>query len=138
MKTQRTGVAKRAVCLVIRHSDGRYLGVTRRHTTNDWGLVGGKVEEGETDVQAMVREAFEEAGLMLDPEFLVVVFELVDGDFMAVAFEYQGALPSDFSREPRLNGEGSLVGLVGREALLTGTFAVYNRALFAHLDEACA
>lgn len=42
---------------------GRVLGVARRDDPNAWGLPGGKVEEGETEVQAAGRELLEETGI---------------------------------------------------------------------------
>ena len=39
-----------------------------------FALIGGKVEKGETLVQAMIRESYEEAGLVIQPEFLRQAF----------------------------------------------------------------
>lgn len=53
----------RAVCAFIEH-DGKFLVVTRRNSEN-WGLVGGKVDKGETEEQALIREVFEESNLVI-------------------------------------------------------------------------
>jgi 8-oxo-dGTP pyrophosphatase MutT (NUDIX family) len=44
--------------------DGLILSVPRRNNPNDFGLPGGKVEEGESEVDAAARELFEETGLV--------------------------------------------------------------------------
>jgi len=42
------------------------LGVARRNDENQWGLVGGKIDKGETPEQAILREVKEETGLIID------------------------------------------------------------------------
>lgn len=57
----------RAVCALIQHDD-KFLVVTRRHSEG-WGLVGGKVDPGETEEQALQREVFEETHLIVEEFF---------------------------------------------------------------------
>jgi len=40
----------------------------------EWGIIGGKFEEGENEIQAGIREAKEEIGINLKPKQLKVVF----------------------------------------------------------------
>ena len=40
----------------------------RRRDSDTWGLVGGGVKKRETELQAMVREVYEELGLRIQPE----------------------------------------------------------------------
>lgn len=54
-------------------SEGRLLLVRRRNDPGSglWSVPGGRVETGETDAQAVVREMAEETGLMVEPGGLV-------------------------------------------------------------------
>jgi len=59
-----------------------------------WGLPGGVVEVGETLVEAVKREVFEETGVIVEPVELITVFDSIHRDdqgrirFHYVLFEY--------------------------------------------------
>lgn len=58
-----------AVCIVCIHPDtGEVLAATRPGTTDQWGLIGGKVDAGETFIQAAYREFREETGVNITCE----------------------------------------------------------------------
>jgi len=62
----------RAAVVIIKRMDGRYLCVWNKRY-GGWSFLGGKVEDGETPMQAVCREAMEEADIqLLDP---VPIFE---------------------------------------------------------------
>lgn len=72
---------KEAVCLlIVDHAtitgdDGpTYLAATRRNNPSQGGFPGGKVDPGETPVEAIIRETHEEVGLELDPSLLKLVY----------------------------------------------------------------
>lgn len=68
-------MTRAAVCIVRRRDDGRYLCVWNKRY-GGWSFPGGKVEEGETPVQAAVRELREETSLEVAPgTYLFPVFE---------------------------------------------------------------
>ena len=78
-----------------------------------WGIPGGKVEQGETFIQAAVRETFEETGLQIDPETLraVSVQQNADGfEFAAFA----ARVPLEFI--PRLTEHTAAVWATPAEA----------------------
>jgi 8-oxo-dGTP pyrophosphatase MutT (NUDIX family) len=63
---------KSAVCVLIPNPENpsSVLAVSRRNDTSRWGFPGGKVDAGESNLQAMVREGAEEFGISLDPAYL--------------------------------------------------------------------
>jgi ADP-ribose pyrophosphatase YjhB (NUDIX family) len=58
---------------VIADADGRLLLIRRGHEPGKglWSLPGGRIEDGETDEQALVREVAEETGLAVTPGRLI-------------------------------------------------------------------
>lgn len=54
---------KTAVCLLVVRF-GKVLSISRRNDTSLWGLPGGKVDEHETNVEALAREVNEELGVI--------------------------------------------------------------------------
>lgn len=56
---------------IINVQFGTVLAVTRPGKDDDWSLPGGKVEPGETAMEAAIRECEEEAGFRFTPEALV-------------------------------------------------------------------
>ena len=74
---------------VVRDGDGRLLLVRRRHAPSIglWSLPGGRVEPGETPVQAAAREVLEETGLQVEVGELLASVHIGDylvHDFAAV------------------------------------------------------
>ena len=64
-----SGVVIPCVGAVIRDDKGRLLVVKRGHEPGAglWSLPGGRIESGETDAEALVREMREETGLEIEP-----------------------------------------------------------------------
>jgi len=121
-----------AVCLLVRDPQGRVLTISRPHDRADVGLIGGGVEpedagpDDETTLRnAMVREAREEAGLILDPADLQIIFSAPARTRIAVTFRCTVDPGSPTLGE---NEEG-FVSWSDPQALLTGSFGDYNRAL---------
>jgi 8-oxo-dGTP diphosphatase len=58
---------------VIKDDRGRLLLIKRGHAPGAglWSLPGGRIEPGETDYEALVREMREETGLVIDPGQLI-------------------------------------------------------------------
>lgn len=121
----------RSACILI-VKDDKILAISRKNNHNDFGLIGGKCEIGESFEDAAIRELIEETTLIAtNPKF---VFERQDGIFIVRTFTpktYYGEIPSDESQIKR--GEG-LVKWVPMTILLTGSFGAYNERLFRHLN----
>lgn len=65
-----------AVCLLaLRHEQS--LVVSRRDEPTKWGLPGGKVDPGETLIQAIIRESFEEARFRIRADELIELYTAV-------------------------------------------------------------
>lgn len=62
-----------AVAGIIRNQQGEIL-FGRKHNQDIWGLIAGAIELGETPAQAMIREALEETGLVIEPVKIIGVY----------------------------------------------------------------
>ena len=87
--------------------DGKIL-LQRRSDNRLWGLVGGIMEMGETFEQTVIREAAEETGLVIRPDFLVGIYHNFDmvwtnGDEAHIICAVYKA--SILSGEPRIDDE---------------------------------
>jgi 8-oxo-dGTP diphosphatase len=68
-----SGSVIRCVGAVIKDAQGRLLLIKRGHAPGAglWSLPGGRIEPGETDAQALVREMREETGLLVKAGALI-------------------------------------------------------------------
>jgi 8-oxo-dGTP pyrophosphatase MutT (NUDIX family) len=105
-------------CVVLFKED-KILGVTRKHNHNDWGLPGGKLDPGETALQAIVRETKEETGL--DIFNIELVDQRIFKDRLVYLFkaDWKGKIEYD------PNTEGVCDWVTWKE-LIEGSFGEYN------------
>lgn len=117
---------KQAVCALIFTEDGKILGVSRKDNPTAFGLIGGKVDEGETPEEALIRETKEETGL--DITKYEKIFERTDGDFKCSTYlcEVKGEIQTT---------EKGIVKEVDWDELIAGPFGKYNKQLLAHLTK---
>lgn len=114
-----------AATVLVIADDGKILAVSRRDDPTAFGLPGGKVDPGETPVEAAARELQEETGLTATD--LKPVFVRGEGDGYTTT-TFVGKVSGNI----RTDEEG-VVRWVDREVLFNGPFGGYNRKLFDKL-----
>jgi len=75
----------RAAIVLVRRADGKVLAVSRGVGSNQWGLPGGHVEDGEDFADGAARELGEETGLALE-EPREVFRQVSTGEHMTATF----------------------------------------------------
>ena len=130
-----------AVVLAVVRADGMVLSVSRRHKPQLAGLPGGKVDPGETTLQAVVRETAEEIGLCLDPVQLEPVYSAMchgqgpRDSYWVTTYLY----PAELVAAGELRAEDGLTLSWQSEQVLSDAqhspFAAYNAGLFQALRE---
>lgn len=130
---------KQAVCILIPFGD-KYLAVSRRNDTTQWGFPGGKVDEYESPSVAASRELWEETGICVNPRSLIPIYSgLATGevDYWVTSFLYEAGSDPHENLE-LIPEEGLTIELKDPEDLSDTScspFALYNRSVFQALGE---
>jgi len=111
-----------------------FLGISRKTNLNDFGLIGGKIEEGETPDKALVREVKEETGLSVITSNIVYAKILDDKERIVLCYECEVKELNDLSVTL---GEG-VTKWVSRNELEAGSYGSFNKSLFEVLDKRIA
>ncbi len=118
-----------ACALILRedaHGSTEILAVSRKNDFTKFGLPGGKVDLGETPLEAMKRELWEETGLKAhDVEHVYTRDCMGDDVYTALTFHVKSFTGDIIQRQ----GEG-VIKWVKPSVLLQGPFGEYNKALF--------
>lgn len=117
-----------AVCALIRNNQNKILAVSRRNKLNDWNLPGGKVDEGETLLQACIREVYEETGIKIKN------LQLIFGHPCEGEVNYQVyTFAADYEGTPGIKEPGINVAWIEESVLLEegNSFQKYNKEMLA-------
>ena len=118
---------KRAVCGLLFHNN-KILSVSRKDNHNDFGLFGGKLENDETQEEALIREAYEETGYSVN--IIPIYYEAMCDDtlvmtYICVATDWNLNYPEK---------DLAVVEYLPPSALTSGIFGEYNSKLFKHFN----
>lgn len=120
---------KIAVLALIKKEDdpSKILGVSRKYDKQDFGLPGGKVDEGEDIYTAMVREVKEETNLNVIQAKPLFFSEVRNSDTHVCVYEV-----IDYDGDIVVTEEGD-VKWVDWETVESGSYGDFNRDLHNHI-----
>jgi len=109
------------VQVVLINEEGLVCLVSRKDDHTDFGLVGGKVDKGETFEEAAIRETKEETGL--DIKNLVMIFAMHRKGQMGYTYlaDYTGEISYDYNKEPHVAKWGKM------QEAIDGKFGEWNK-----------
>lgn len=113
----------RQAAVALIEKDGLFLSVSRKNDATKRGFPGGKRDNFEELNETMVRELFEETGV-LALEYYEFFKQEKDDDFETTAF-----IVTKYENEP-FSKESGVVEWVSREDLESGPFGKFNKNLF--------
>lgn len=114
------------VMLIVK--DGLILGISRRNDKTKFGLPGGKLEPGETPMQAAIRETLEETGVTV--KVCSEIFRREESNTDGEIFFTYCYRAMTWSGIPQDSEEGLVKWLTVNELTITrGAFPAYNKAL---------
>ena len=119
---------KGTVQVVLIDPDGFVLGVSRKDNHNDFGLIGGSLEDfDETPEAGAIREALEETGL--DITNLRMIYAKSKGGRMGYTYlaDYSGEISYDKEAEPHV------VKWTTFSELIDGKFGEWNKQVYQSL-----
>jgi len=119
-----------AVQVVIINKDGEVCLVSRKDDHSDFGLIGGKVDAGETPEQGAIRECMEETGIKITN--LRLIFAMHRKNRMGYTYlaDYTGDINYDKEKEPHVVKWAKMV-----EAT-KGSFAYWNKMVTESMESA--
>lgn len=124
------------VILLAQTPEGNTVAISRRDEYTQLGLPGGKVEIGETAIEALLREIKEELNVDLNQDHIEWLYEAKEGDTQTITFKY--SLPIDVTQLAVINTENCFITALPLENLTNQTvspFWEYNQGLVNFINE---
>ncbi len=132
---------KRAACVLVVNMDTNLvLAVSRKNKPTEFGIVGGKVDDGEDFVTAAAREFAEETGYEIDAKDLIPVFKRFKDDdgYTTETFLLPFKFFNPIKQETLDAQETGVVKWVSWETLFRGPFGAYNKEMYLEIKERLA
>lgn len=133
MSTERIPEARSSVVVVIPSGWGRYAAIRSRKHGGAIELPGGKVDPGESDVEAARRETWEEVGHALAHGAPLQRLGVIEHSHDGVRWSTSAFLGAYSGAPLRSSAEGEATW-VTRDELLAGTYGAVVRRIFEALD----
>jgi len=124
---------KKAVCCIIKDKNTNlHLSVSRKDNHDDKGFPGGKVDEGEDEITAIVREIFEETGIILLSNQLELIYVEKDShDYLTTC--YYTEISDVIINISDVHETGKVEWITSENFI--GSFTDYNKRAFDAINE---
>ena len=131
-----TDLKKAACVLVFSEDKSEILAVSRKDDQTAFGIPGGKVDEGESFLEAAIRESLEETGyeISISPTSQNNPFIIEDGHGYIV-HTFIAAINKNKNRVETAEEETGKVAFVTPRVLFDGPFSAYNKKLLAWYND---
>ncbi len=136
LKTQKP-IMYAACVLVVNTENNTVLAVSRKNDKTKFGIIGGKIDPGETSVEAAAREMKEETGYDVSPEDLISVFKRhkEDDGYTTETFLLPFKHFNPIKQDTLDAHETGVVKWVDWQTLFDGPFGAYNKLLYLEIKD---